>query len=123
MKAPQDTLPFHPYYTIKDSVGIVRVLPDRVRVLRVLRANFFGDPDNFIPANPLQTPAEIVPEWYFLPFYAILRSVPNKLGGVLHDVRLDPGAVRAALARHLPGAQRPVPADLPRSCSGCWWSR
>ena len=45
--------------------------------------NFFASPDNYIPANPLQTPAEIVPEWYFLPFYAILRSVPNKLGGVM----------------------------------------
>jgi ubiquinol-cytochrome c reductase cytochrome b subunit len=45
--------------------------------------NFFMAPDNYIPANPLATPAEIVPEWYFLPFYAILRSVPNKLGGVI----------------------------------------
>src|SRR3974390_3455581 len=45
--------------------------------------NFLGDPNNFTPANPLQTPADIVPEWYFLPYYAILRSVPNKLGGVL----------------------------------------
>jgi ubiquinol-cytochrome c reductase cytochrome b subunit len=45
--------------------------------------NFLGDADNYIPANPLQTPSSIVPEWYFLPFYAILRSVPNKLGGVV----------------------------------------
>ena len=44
--------------------------------------NFLSDPNNFIPANPLQTPPDIVPEWYFLPFYAMLRSVPNKLGGV-----------------------------------------
>ena len=69
--------------------------------------------NNFIPANPLQTPADIVPEWYFLPYYAILRSVPNKLLRRVHDVRLDPGAVRAAVARHLAGAQRAVPADLP----------
>ena len=45
--------------------------------------NFLGHPDNYIPANPLQTPAHIVPEWYFLPFYAILRAIPDKLGGVL----------------------------------------
>jgi ubiquinol-cytochrome c reductase cytochrome b/c1 subunit len=81
VKSPQDTLPFHPYYTIKDSVGLCAFF--LVWAIFVFFApNFFGDPDNYIPANPLQTPAEIVPEWYFLPFYAILRSVPNKLGGV-----------------------------------------
>ncbi len=57
-------------------------LPDHLRGAGVLRAELLGHPDNYIPANPLQTPSEIVPEWYFLPFYAILRSVPNKLGGV-----------------------------------------
>ncbi|MBU6498907.1 MAG: cytochrome b/b6 [Rhodospirillales bacterium] len=82
VKGPQDTLPFHPYYTVKDSVGIcVFLLVFAVLVFFV--PNFFSSPDNFIPANPLATPAEIVPEWYFLPFYAILRSVPNKLGGVM----------------------------------------
>jgi ubiquinol-cytochrome c reductase cytochrome b subunit len=82
VKSPQDTLPFHPYYTIKDSVGTCVYL--LVFALIVFFApNLFGSPDNYIPANPLQTPAEIVPEWYFLPFYAILRSVPNKLGGVV----------------------------------------
>jgi ubiquinol-cytochrome c reductase cytochrome b subunit len=81
-KGPQDTLPFHPYYTMKDSVGICVFL--LVYSLVVFFApNLFGEPDNYIPANPLATPAEIVPEWYFLPFYAILRSVPDKLGGVL----------------------------------------
>jgi ubiquinol-cytochrome c reductase cytochrome b subunit len=81
VKSPQDTLPFHPYYTMKDSVGICVYL--LVFALLVFFApNFLGDPNNFIPANPLQTPADIVPEWYFLPYYAILRSVPNKLGGV-----------------------------------------
>ena len=81
VKSPQDTLPFHPYYTMKDSVGMCVYLI--VFALLVFFApNLLGDPNNFIPANPLQTPADIVPEWYFLPFYAILRSVPNKLGGV-----------------------------------------
>lgn len=81
IKTPQDTLPFHPYYTMKDSVGVCVYL--LVFALLVFFApNFLGHPDNYIPANPLATPAEIVPEWYFLPFYAILRSVPNKLGGV-----------------------------------------
>jgi ubiquinol-cytochrome c reductase cytochrome b/c1 subunit len=81
VKTPQDTLPFHPYYTIKDSVGICVFL--MVFAAMVFFApNYLGDPNNFIPANPLQTPADIVPEWYFLPYYAILRSVPNKLLGV-----------------------------------------
>ena len=82
VKSPQDTVPFHPYYTIKDSVGMVVFL--LVFALLVFFApNFFGEPDNYIRANPLQTPNAIVPEWYFLPFYAILRSVPDKLLGVL----------------------------------------
>jgi ubiquinol-cytochrome c reductase cytochrome b subunit len=81
VKSPQDTLPFHPYYTIKDSVGICVYLLI-FACLVFFAPNFLGDPNNFIPANPLQTPADIVPEWYFLPFYAILRSVPNKLLGV-----------------------------------------
>jgi ubiquinol-cytochrome c reductase cytochrome b subunit len=81
VKGPQDTVPFHPYYTAKDSVGICVYL-----LIFALLVFFWpillGDPNNFIPANPLQTPSDIVPEWYFLPYYAILRSVPNKLGGV-----------------------------------------
>ena len=81
VKSPQDTLPFHPYYTIKDSVGICVYLMI-FAALVFFAPNFLGDPNNFIPANPLQTPADIVPEWYFLPYYAILRSVPNKLLGV-----------------------------------------
>jgi ubiquinol-cytochrome c reductase cytochrome b/c1 subunit len=80
-KGPQDTLPFHPYYTIKDSVGTC-VYFLVFAILVFFAPNYLGDPNNFIPANPLQTPADIVPEWYFLPFYAILRAVPNKLGGV-----------------------------------------
>jgi len=82
VKSPQDTLPFHPYYTIKDSVGICVFLI--VWAFFVFFApDFLGDPENYVPANPLQTPPNIVPEWYFLPFYAILRSVPDKLLGVL----------------------------------------
>jgi ubiquinol-cytochrome c reductase cytochrome b/c1 subunit len=81
VKTPQDTLPFHPYYTIKDSVGIC-VFLIVFSALVFFAPNFLGDPNNFIPANPLVTPADIVPEWYFLPYYAILRSVPNKLLGV-----------------------------------------
>ena len=81
-KGKQDTISFHPYYTIKDIVGIAMFL-----LLLAIAVFFFpnamGHPDNYIPANPMQTPAHIVPEWYFLPFYAILRAVPDKLGGVL----------------------------------------
>jgi ubiquinol-cytochrome c reductase cytochrome b subunit len=82
VKSEQDTLPFHPYYTIKDSVGMCVYLLV-FACLVFFAPNLLGHADNYIPANPLSTPAEIVPEWYFLPFYAILRSVPNKLGGVL----------------------------------------
>jgi ubiquinol-cytochrome c reductase cytochrome b subunit len=81
VKSPQDTLPFHPYYTIKDSVGICVFLIVYAAFV-FFAPNRLGDANNFIPANPLQTPADIVPEWYFLPYYAILRSVPNKLLGV-----------------------------------------
>jgi len=81
VKSPQDTLPFHPYYTIKDSVGICIYLIV-FAILVCFAPNYLGDPNNFIQANPLVTPADIVPEWYFLPFYAILRSVPDKLLGV-----------------------------------------
>jgi ubiquinol-cytochrome c reductase cytochrome b subunit len=81
VKSPQDTLPFHPYYTVKDSVGICVFLIVWAAFV-FFAPNYLGDPNNFIPANPLQTPADIVPEWYFLPYYAILRSVPNKLLGV-----------------------------------------
>ena len=81
-KGPQDTVPFHPYYTAKDSVGLV-VYFAVFAVLVFFAPNFLGDPENYIPANPLSTPEHIVPEWYFLPYYAILRAVPNKLGGVL----------------------------------------
>ncbi|HUN39542.1 MAG TPA: cytochrome b/b6 [Acetobacteraceae bacterium] len=81
VKSPQDTVPFHPYYTAKDSIGLcVFLLVWAIFVFFVPHA--LSDPNNSIPANPLQTPDDIVPEWYFLPFYAILRSIPNKLAGV-----------------------------------------
>lgn len=76
-----DAQRFHPFYTIKDLHGII--LYFCIFLFFVFFApNFFSHPDNYIPANPDQTPTHIVPEWYFLPFYAILRSVPNKLAGV-----------------------------------------
>lgn len=77
-----DKVPFHPYFTFKDIVGFVVIL-SILLVLSLLYPYLLGDPDNFIPANPLVTPAHIQPEWYFLFAYAILRSIPNKLGGVI----------------------------------------
>jgi ubiquinol-cytochrome c reductase cytochrome b/c1 subunit len=82
VKSPQDTLPFHPYYTIKDGFGLCVFFLVYAAIIFFV-PNLFADADNYIPANPLATPSEIVPEWYLLPFYAILRSVPNKLGGVV----------------------------------------
>jgi len=87
-KGPQDSIPFHPYYTIKDMFGLSVLLVIYAAVV-FYAPNALVDPQNYIPANPLLTPPEIVPEWYFLPFYAILRSVPDilfipaKLAGVL----------------------------------------
>ena len=78
----QDTIPFHPYYTSKDLFGAMVFLTIFASAV-FFYPNYLGHPDNYIPANPLQTPAHIVPEWYFLPFYAILRAIPDKLGGVL----------------------------------------
>ena len=77
-KGPQDSIPFHPYYTIKDMFGLGVFLIIYLAMVFYF-PNALGDPQNYVPANPLQTPLEIVPEWYFLPFYAILRSVPGVL--------------------------------------------
>ncbi len=82
VKGPQDTIPFHPYYTIKDLFGVGVFLIFFLSFV-FFAPNFFGEPDNYIPANPMVTPPHIVPEWYYLPFYAILRAIPNKLMGVL----------------------------------------
>ena len=82
VKSKKDTIPFHPYYTIKDFVGFgVYFLIFAFFIF--YKPNYLGHPDNYIPANPLVTPPHIVPEWYFLPFYAILRAIPSKLGGVM----------------------------------------
>nr|AFO85237.1 cytochrome b [Bradypterus caudatus] len=77
-----DKIPFHPYYTTKDILGFALMLA-LLAGLALFSPNLLGDPENFTPANPLATPPHIKPEWYFLFAYAILRSIPNKLGGVL----------------------------------------
>jgi ubiquinol-cytochrome c reductase cytochrome b subunit len=88
VKQPQDTVPFHPYYTAKDGfgVGVYFIL---FSIMLFFLPNYLGHPDNYIPANPLSTPAHITPEWYFWPFYAILRAftvdfiLEAKLWGVI----------------------------------------
>ena len=89
VKGPQDTIPFTPYYTIKDMFGLGVFMLIYLGFV-FFAPNFFGEPDNYIKANPLVTPPHIVPEWYFLPFYAILRAItfdiwfiPAKLIGVV----------------------------------------
>nr|CAT10123.1 cytochrome b [Testudo horsfieldii] len=77
-----DKIPFHPYFSYKDLLGLILMLTTLL-TLTLFSPNLLGDPDNFTPANPLSTPPHIKPEWYFLFAYAILRSIPNKLGGVL----------------------------------------
>nr|UFZ13435.1 cytochrome b [Protochauliodes humeralis] len=77
-----DKIPFHPYFSFKDLVGFIIMLFFLI-MLNLLFPYTLGDPDNFTPANPLVTPIHIQPEWYFLFAYAILRSIPNKLGGVI----------------------------------------
>nr|AIG53032.1 cytochrome b [Ctenotus inornatus] len=77
-----DKIPFHPYYSYKDLLGATLFLMVLL-LLALFTPNLLGDPENFTPANPLVTPPHIKPEWYFLFAYAILRSIPNKLGGVL----------------------------------------
>jgi ubiquinol-cytochrome c reductase cytochrome b subunit len=109
-KGPQDSIPFHPYYTIKDLFGLSFVLTIFAFVV-FFAPDYLGHPDNYIPADPLKTPAHIVPEWYFLPFYAILRAVPDKLGGVIAMISaililfvlpwLDTSKVRSATFRHI----------------------
>lgn len=77
-----DKIPFHPYFTYKDIIGFI-IITIILILLVLINPYILGDPDNFIPANPLVTPIHIQPEWYFLFAYAILRSIPNKLGGVI----------------------------------------
>nr|URX53757.1 cytochrome b [Bifiditermes nr. madagascariensis] len=82
LKSDTDKIPFHPYFTTKDIVGLI-ILITILSTLSLKEPYILGDPDNFTPANPLITPVHIQPEWYFLFAYAILRSIPNKLGGVI----------------------------------------
>ena len=82
VKAGQDTVPFHPYYTMKDAFAIV-VFFMLFAAFMFFAPNYLGHAVNYQEANPLVTPAQIVPEWYYLPFYAILRAIPDKLGGVI----------------------------------------
>lgn len=82
IKRESDKIPFHPYFTIKDLFGFLVILLALI-LLTLISPNLLGDPENFNPANPLVTPVHIQPEWYFLFAYAILRSIPNKLGGVI----------------------------------------
>nr|YP_009730004.1 cytochrome b [Argopistes tsekooni]QHX99909.1 cytochrome b [Argopistes tsekooni] len=82
VKSDIDKIPFHPYFMYKDLLGML-ILSFMLIFLTLSNPYMLGDPDNFIPANPLVTPIHIQPEWYFLFAYAILRSIPNKLGGVI----------------------------------------
>nr|YP_010620926.1 cytochrome b [Archiblatta hoeveni]WAX39257.1 cytochrome b [Archiblatta hoeveni] len=82
MNSNIDKIPFHPYFTTKDMMGFIIMIMLLV-MLSLKTPYILSDPDNFIPANPLVTPIHIQPEWYFLFAYAILRSIPNKLGGVI----------------------------------------
>nr|YP_010309715.1 cytochrome b [Cissites auriculata]UMR54832.1 cytochrome b [Cissites auriculata] len=81
-KSNIDKIPFHPYFSFKDIMGFILLILALV-ALSLVSPYLLGDPDNFTPANPLVTPVHIQPEWYFLFAYAILRSIPNKLGGVI----------------------------------------
>lgn len=82
LSSNSDKIPFHPFFSWKDIFGFL-ILFSSILFLTIISPYFLGDPDNFIPANPLITPPHIQPEWYFLFAYAILRSIPNKLGGVI----------------------------------------
>lgn len=82
INSDSEAVPFHSFYTLKDIVGIV-VLVMLLFSVCIFFPDFFSDPINFNPADPLKTPTHIQPEWYFLFAYAILRRIPNKLGGVI----------------------------------------
>nr|WEG22875.1 cytochrome b [Gilpinia sp.] len=82
MNSNLDKVPFQPYFLLKDLIGFILLFFMFIYII-LMNPNILGDPDNFIPANPMMTPPHIKPEWYFLFAYAILRSIPNKLGGVV----------------------------------------
>ena len=110
VQGSQDTVPFHPHYVVKDVFALL-VFMIIFAGFVFFTPNLLGHTDNYIQANPLQTPEHIVPEWYFLPFYAILRAIPDKLGGVIMMVSaiailaflpwLDTSKVRSAKYRPL----------------------
>jgi ubiquinol-cytochrome c reductase cytochrome b/c1 subunit len=107
VKSGQDTVPFHPYYTMKDVRD--RCVPHPVRRVRVLRPELSRPRDQLRAGQSAVTPAHIVPEWYYLPFYAILRAIPNKLGGVIAMfgsiaiLSCCPGSIRRRCARAITG--------------------
>jgi hypothetical protein len=111
-------MPFHPYYTAKDSVGIC-VFLIVFALLRVLRAQPARRSEQLHPGQSAADAADIVPEWYFLPYYAILRSVPNKLLGVCMMFGSLLVLFVLPWLDTSPGAQRAVPADLSPGSSGC----
>jgi quinol-cytochrome oxidoreductase complex cytochrome b subunit len=82
VKSSQDTVPFHPYYTVKDAFYLALFVIIFAAIV-FYAPDILGNPDNYTPANPLVTPPDIVPDWYLMPFYAMLRSIPQKLIGVL----------------------------------------
>ncbi|MFA7276145.1 MAG: cytochrome b N-terminal domain-containing protein [Pseudobdellovibrionaceae bacterium] len=96
-KTEKDTLPFHPYFTMKDSFGLVVFLVIYA-VYIFFMPNALGHPDNYTPANPLVTPAHIVPEWYFLPFYAILRAINFDIGIPFTDIVIIEAKLGGVLA-------------------------
>ena len=110
-KSSQDTVPFSPHATMKDMF-IVALFCIFFAWFVFYIPNYLGHADNYIPANPAVTPAHIVPEWYYLPFYAILRAIPNKLARRDRDVRLDPDPRVPAVARHLAREVGDLPAAL-----------
>jgi ubiquinol-cytochrome c reductase cytochrome b subunit len=97
VKSESDTVPFHPYYTSKDGFGLAVILIIFAAVI-AFAPNALGHPDNYIEANPLSTPAHIVPEWYFLPFYAILRAFTVDLGIPFTDIVIIPAKLLGVLA-------------------------
>ena len=82
MSKTERALPFHPYYTVKDTYAVA-VFAIAFFFIVFFLPNYFSHPDKYLEANPMVTPPHIVPEWYLLPFYAILRAIPSKIGGVI----------------------------------------
>nr|AFV57320.1 cytochrome b [Harpadon nehereus] len=105
-----DKIAFHPYFIYKDLLGFVIMLAG-LSALAFFYPNLLGDPDNFTPANPLVTPPHIKPEWYFLFAYAILRSIPNKLGGV--STRLNSCPYSRPLPSYITTTKPYLPTTIP----------